>query len=88
MALPTLPSLPSPEAAAVKLAIEVLKVHLERQDIRDVVILEAKNAGLQLALEAERYKADARVSGTPNRFGVRGGAKRKPIQAQDADADT
>ena len=87
MALPSLPSIPTPEGVAIKLAIETLKVYLGREDLRDTVRLEAKNAGLQLALEAERFKADARLRPGSQRFGVRSDAKPKRVQADDAQPD-
>ena len=58
MGLPELPSIPSPEAAAIKLAVEVLKVYLERKDFRDKVLLEVENAGLTRLIEAQRWAAD------------------------------
>ena len=64
----------------IKLAVAVLAYYQGRADFRDAVRQEAKNAGLQLALEAERYKADARKPGAPvPRFGVRGRAKPKSL---------
>ena len=87
MGLPSLPSIPSPEAAAIKLAVEVLKVYLGREDLKDTVRLEAKNAGLQLALEAERYKVAAGRDPRSQRFGLRGGPSAKRVQAEDARSD-
>lgn len=53
MELSSIPSLPSLEGAAVKFAVEVLKIGLERKDLRDKVLLEVENAGLKRALEAQ-----------------------------------
>lgn len=73
-------------AILIKVAVAVLQYYHGRADFREKVLLEVRNAGLQVALAAERYKANARLSGTPARFGVRGGAtaKPKPIQAENA----
>ena len=62
----------------IKLAVSILAYYQGRADFRDTVLLEVKNAGLQVALEAERYKADARRAGGKQSFGVRGGTPAKP----------
>jgi len=66
----------------IKLAVAVLQYYQGRADYRDKVLLEVRNAGLQAALEAERYKADARLHPGSQRFGVRG--KPKSIPPKDA----
>ena len=72
----------------IKLAVSILAYYQGRADFRDKVLLEVKNAGLQVALEAERFKADARLHPGSQRFGVRGRAvaQPKPVQADDAGA--
>ena len=73
----------------IKLAISVLAYYNARADYRDKILAEVRNAGLAVALEAERFKADARRAGGKQSFGVRGSApaKPKPVQADDAGSD-
>ena len=71
MELPSIPSIPSLEGAAVKFAIEVLKVGLERKDLKDKVLLEVENAGLTRLLEAQKWAAESDDGGI---LGVRDAA--------------
>ena len=66
----------------IKLAVSILAYYNSRTDYRDKVLSEVKIAGLTVALEAERYKADARLHPGSQRFGVRG--KPKSIPPKDA----
>ena len=69
----------------VKLAVAVLAYYQGRADYRALVLEEVKNAGLQLALEAERFKVAAGRDPTLQRFGVRHPApKPKRLSSKDA----
>ena len=71
----------------IKLAVAVLAYYQGRADYRETVLQEVRNAGLQLALEAERFKVDAGRDPRSQRFGVRYGASSKRVQADDARSD-
>ena len=71
----------------IKLAVAVLAYYQGRADYRETVLQEVRNAGLQLALEAERFKVDAGRDPRSQRFGVRCGASSKRVQADDARSD-
>lgn len=87
MELPSLPSIPSPEAAAVKLAVEVLKVYLGREDLKDTVRLEMENRGLKDALLAEQWmRASESLPDRGAALGVRDGGQPIVLQGDDPGA--